>query len=502
MRFGLLMIGVAGICLVAVGLTAEIGLKSLDDEGINLWAATLVYPPNVPPASNGDPYYEIQLFHPKTGQSWTIADGYGTEEYWVYSRWSPDGKWLLFDVGSVRNINQRVYRAHWTGGKFEELSNGDLTFLKFYYWSPDREWVAWQVPTEDLIRSWIFVRRPNGSRIHALGDTTAIAFNDFNPLMRWSADGEWIFIMGHEVNPSKIEYIPKTWRIRVDTGAIEEVLVLNQGDELYTFIVLGDQLVYVLQTIDGIEAYVTRIGSHEGRKVAEFDGMTDARMWQPSPDVVLMKVDNNWRADAGRYYIDTVRIDLETGAVRRLLELDDGTVVDSGYGPDFSDDGQYFAISGVEDGRQSYRFVMEVDGENAVWFPNVNCNVGYRYSDLKGVWKADMYIFIDEVDETHCRLMRYRIGDDEPRVVQDFPEGAGGIEFLDTQSRQWLRYLLDETVYITNFEGTVVFPTARAVRFDYTDFVELPLEAVDSRRMIVVGIGCIGVMVIGSWKMS
>jgi hypothetical protein len=117
------------------------------------------------------------------------------------------------------------------------------------------------------------------------------------------------------------------------------------------------------------------------------------------------------------------------------------------------------------------------------------------------VWNADSFTFIDEADETHCRLMRYTIGDEGPQVVQDFPEGAGGIEFLDTESRQWLRYRLNEHVYITNIDGTVVFPMARTVSVDYTEFVELPLGEVDSRRMIVVGIGCIGVMVIGSWKM-
>ena len=109
--------------------------------------------------------------------------------------WSPDGEWLVYHSGTFEQKD--LYRMRADGSEQQwlttvsSLSPGEIPncFLNEAAWSPDGEWIAFEVCVDDTVD--LYRIRPDGADLQRL---TADPGSEMNAV--WSPDGEWIVFEG------------------------------------------------------------------------------------------------------------------------------------------------------------------------------------------------------------------------------------------------------------------------------------------------------------------
>lgn len=175
---------------------------------------------------------------------------------------SPDGKTIAF-VSNLSGIPQV-----WTmpvGGGFPKLVTAFDDPVGFVAWSPDGKWLAFNVAPGGGFNEQIYVARPDGSDLRRL--TEGGKENNF--LGDWTRDGKYIFFNSNRRDPAStdaylFDVAGGQMRMVSETrgiGGIEDVSRDGRRAVLNRMLNRGDNNLYLIDLTTGEEALLT---PHEG----------------------------------------------------------------------------------------------------------------------------------------------------------------------------------------------------------------------------------------------
>ncbi|MFN8573814.1 MAG: S9 family peptidase [Gemmatimonadaceae bacterium] len=270
-------------------------------------------------------------------------------------RISPDGARVLYTRRWVNKQEDRWDTAIWMmnvdGSENRFLVKGGSAV-----WSPDGTRIAYLAEGEPK-GTQIFVRWMNAEG--AISQVTRVDRGPGN--IKWSPDGRWI---GFTMFAPK----PETWAIDMPaapegakwTPAPRYVSSLHYRADRQGFTEKGYTHLYVVSADGGTPRQIT---SGDWNVGARFDALPGGAGWDWMPDGKSMVFDGLTDADWDMRYRDSDInvVDVATGQVRKLT-TQHGTW-DS---PAVSPDGQWIALTGYTQVKQTYRvqdlYVMKSDG--------------------------------------------------------------------------------------------------------------------------------------------
>ena len=227
---------------------------------------------------------------------------------------SPDGKTLAF-VSNLNGIPQ-VWTMPASGG-FPKLVTAFDDPVGFVTWSPDGKWLAFNVAPGGGFNEQIYVGRPDGSELRRL--TEGGKENNF--LGDWTSDGKHIFFSSNRRNPASTDsYLldVKTGERRMvaenkGTGGINDVSREGRRAIVSRLLNRGNNNLYLIDVATGKEALLT---PHEGP--GSFEGA------QFTPDGRTIYFASN--KDRDLLALARVKIDEsgQPGAIEVVAARDDG----------------------------------------------------------------------------------------------------------------------------------------------------------------------------------
>lgn len=175
---------------------------------------------------------------------------------------SPDGKTIAF-VSSLNGIPQ-VWTMPASGG-FPKLITASDDPVGFVSWSPDGKWLAFNIAPGGGFNEQVYVVRPDGSHLRRL--TEGGKENNF--LGDWTRDGKSIDVSSNRRNPAATDFYlldVETGRMRMvaeskGTGGIADVNRDGSRAVLFRQVNRGDNNLYLLDIATGKETLLT---PHEG----------------------------------------------------------------------------------------------------------------------------------------------------------------------------------------------------------------------------------------------
>ena len=227
---------------------------------------------------------------------------------------SPDGKTLAF-VSNLNGIPQ-VWTMPASGG-FPKLVTAFDDPVGFVTWSPDGKWLAFNVAPGGGFNEQIYVARPDGSELRRL--TEGGKENNF--LGDWTSDGKHIFFSSNRRSPASTDsYLldVKTGERRMvaenkGTGGINDVSREGRRAIVSRLLNRGNNNLYLIDVATGKEALLT---PHEGP--GSFEGA------QFTPDGRTIYFASN--KDRDLLALARVKIDEsgQPGAIEVVAARDDG----------------------------------------------------------------------------------------------------------------------------------------------------------------------------------
>ena len=101
-------------------------------------------------------------------------------------------------------------------------------------------------------------------------------------------------------------------------------------------------------------------------------------------------------------------------------------------------------------------------------------------------------VYAGEAVDGECRrLLEYRPGERGPRVAQEFPKHAVSIALLPTEYPEWIAYILDDTWYISNWDGSETYPLKYSRTGSVQGWLTIPMPKTDKRPSAVMGLALI-----------
>ncbi len=175
---------------------------------------------------------------------------------------SPDGKSIAF-ISNLNGIPQ-VWTMPASGG-FPKLVTAFDDPVGFVTWSPDGKWLAFNVAPGGGFNEQIYIARPDGSELRRL--TEGGKENNF--LGDWTHDGKYIFFSSNRRNPASTDsYLLdiKSGEMRMvaenkGTGGIDEISRDGRRAVVSRLLNRGNNNLYLIDTASGKEALLT---PHEG----------------------------------------------------------------------------------------------------------------------------------------------------------------------------------------------------------------------------------------------
>lgn len=170
---------------------------------------------------------------------------------------SPDGKSIAF-ISNLNGIPQ-VWTMPASGG-FPKLVTAFDDPVGFVTWSPDGNWLAFNVAPRGGLNEQIYIARPDGSELRRL--TEGGKENNF--LGDWTHDGKYIFFSSNRRNPASTDsYLLdiKSGEMRMvaenkGTGGINEVSRDGRQAVVSRLLNRGNNNLYLIDVEDGKEAFV------------------------------------------------------------------------------------------------------------------------------------------------------------------------------------------------------------------------------------------------------
>lgn len=175
---------------------------------------------------------------------------------------SPDGKSIAF-ISNLNGIPQ-VWTMPASGG-FPKLVTAFDDPVGFVTWSPDGNWLAFNVAPGGGLNEQIYIARPDGSELRRL--TEGDKENNF--LGDWTHDGKYIFFSSNRRNPASTDsYLLniKSGEMRMvaenkGTGGINEVSRDGRRAVVSRLLNRGNNNLYLIDIEGGKEALLT---PHDG----------------------------------------------------------------------------------------------------------------------------------------------------------------------------------------------------------------------------------------------
>ena len=227
---------------------------------------------------------------------------------------SPDGKTLAF-VSNLNGIPQ-VWTMPASGG-FPKLVTAFDDPVGFVTWSPDGKWLAFNVAPGGGLNEQLYVARPDGSELRRLTD----GGKENNFLGDWTFDGKHIFFSSNRRIPFSTDsylFDVKTGETRMvaenkGMGGINEVSRDGRRAVLTRLINRGNNNLYLIDVATGKEALLT---PHEGP--GSFGGA------QFTPDGQTVYFASN--KDRDLLALARIKIDAngQPGAIEVVAERNDG----------------------------------------------------------------------------------------------------------------------------------------------------------------------------------
>ncbi len=238
---------------------------------------------------------------------------------------SPDGKTLAF-VSNLNGIPQ-VWTMPASGG-FPKLVTAFDDPVGFVTWSPDGQWLAFNVAPGGGLNEQIYIACPDGSELRRL--TEGGKENNF--LGDWTRDGKYFFFSSNRRDPAStdsymLDVRSGSMRMIAEnkgTGGINEVSRDGRRAVVSRLLNRGNNNLYLIDVATGKEALLT---PHEGAGSfggAQFtpDGRTIYFASNKDRDLLALarvKIDENGQPGA-----------IETVAERNDGELSSGVMSDDG----------------------------------------------------------------------------------------------------------------------------------------------------------------------------
>ncbi len=255
---------------------------------------------------------------------------------------SPDGKTVAF-ISNLNGIPQ-VWTISATGG-FPKLVTAFDDPVGFVTWSPDGKWLAFNVAPGGGLNEQIYVSRPDGSELKRL--TEGGKENNF--LGDWTRNGKYLYLSSNRRNPATTDsYLLDiaTGQMKMvaenkGVGGINEISRDNRRAVLSRLLNRGDNNLYLIDLATGKETLLT---PHEGP--GSFRGA------QFSPDGRTVYFASN--KDRDLLALARVKIDTggQPGAIETLAERADGELS----GGIMSDDGAMMVLIWNIGGRSELAF--------------------------------------------------------------------------------------------------------------------------------------------------
>jgi dipeptidyl aminopeptidase/acylaminoacyl peptidase len=255
---------------------------------------------------------------------------------------SPDGKTVAF-ISNLNGIPQ-VWTIPANGG-FPKLVTAFDDPVGFVIWSPDGKWLGFNVAPGGGLNEQIYVSRPDGSELKRL--TEGGKENNF--LGDWTRDGKYLYFSSNRRNPAATDsYLldAATGQIKMvaenkGVGGIEEISRDNRRAILSRLLNRGDNNLYLIDLAAGKETLLT---PHEGP--GSFGGA------QFSPDGQTIYFASN--KDRDLLALARVRLDAngQPGAIETIAERNDGELS----GSIMSDDGATMVLIWNVAGRSELAF--------------------------------------------------------------------------------------------------------------------------------------------------
>jgi len=241
---------------------------------------------------------------------------------------SPDGKNIAF-ISNLNGIPQ-VWMMPASGG-FPKLVTAFDDPVGFVTWSPDGNWLAFNVAPGGGFNEQIYIARPDGSELRRL--TEGGKENNF--LGDWTHDGKYIFFSSNRRNPASTDsYLLdiKSGEMRMvaenkGTGGINEISRDGRRAVVSRLLNRGNNNLYLIDVEGGKEALLT---PHEGPGSffgAQFspDGRTIYFASNKDRDLLaLARVNIDEAGQPGAIEIIAAR---EDGELSGGLMNDDGTMM-------------------------------------------------------------------------------------------------------------------------------------------------------------------------------
>ena len=151
----------------------------------------------------------------KDGSGLVRLDPPGTSSLLDGQSWSPDGKRVAF-VASKDGVEQgqAVFVVNADGTDAQRITPWSVTFRAD--WSPDGEWIAFDMADSEPVPRDLFVVHPDGSEL------TQITSNEDNKMSfapAWSPDSRWLLFIRREYAADAVDL----WTVNVDGTGMSKV---------------------------------------------------------------------------------------------------------------------------------------------------------------------------------------------------------------------------------------------------------------------------------------
>jgi len=190
--------------------------------------------------------------------------------------WSPDNSRIAFATRTATRTTISVIGVDGQGLRTLASSTNPRDFYWVPDWSPDGSWILFEIGHLNAVQAQLMAVRPDGTGLHQV---TAIAVGNHCICADWSPDGDRIAYQAPG-KPVKYDY-PEIWVMNADgTGRVQ--LTANQTrDENPDWSPDGTRLAFYSERVGNAEIYVIPATGGQAKRVTHDPWYDGPPRWRP-----------------------------------------------------------------------------------------------------------------------------------------------------------------------------------------------------------------------------